>query len=132
MRTVGLSLVAAACVVAASAAKADEVRLADQQLDAVTAGLDLGFDPADFSLASSPLLRQAALIVAFELDQTFVEQSGGESLFVIDNDTLFLARSSGSSTITEQSTLGPITTGLLDFALPLPRQEFPFGLRPME
>lgn len=124
MRAVGLSLIAGACLVAASAANADEVRLGDQELDAVTAGLELGFDPEDFSLTSSPLLRvaAAAVLVGFDDPQTpEFDQPGLVQAYAAQN---------GGADIFDDPTLGPVSSGLLGFAMTFEPIEFPFGLTP--
>lgn len=124
MRTVGLSLIAGACLMAATAASADEVRLGDQELDAVTAGLDLGFEPSDFRLTSSPLLRIGATAVLFGLDDPETiefDQPGIVQVYAAQN---------GGASITGDPTLGPVAISLFNFASPSDGFAFdlPFGL----
>lgn len=111
MRFLGLSVASAVCLAAVTAASADELRLDDGQLDQVTAGLDLGFDPDDFSLGGSPLLREAAVITSLTIAQEYAAQNEGANVLA-------------------DPVLGGPTIGLLAFGLTYQPQQFPFGLTP--
>lgn len=114
MRTAGLSLIAGACLMAASAASADEVRLGDQELDAVTAGFgldgfDLGFDPMSENLGTKTLLQAATIIVLNEIALAYSDENDGASILA-------------------DPTLGPIAFAGIDFVSPITPIIPPFDL----
>jgi len=109
MRKIGLSLVSGICLLAATSANAEGVALTDHQLDGVTAGADLDLSTltagsllsGQFGLGNSPLLRQAAFVVAVTAANEYAAQNPG-------------------SIINDEPIIGPALVGLFVWSLSSP------------